>query len=464
MGIVLAATATSASVPAAAVQGASTPFFGLTHNLGAAGGEPSIQDDGQGHLYITTPQGTGSTNSQGVLLQRSLDGGLTFQPNQMVGGLVGGSDSDVLTDVTGKDVFIADLFAAATNVLHSTDNGMTFPNNTVAGPEDDREWLTTIGPTVFVTYHDLALGIPLIFISTDNGATFTPGGTAGQIISPTDLGFVNSKCNTLVSKPVADAAGNLYVLTNASTPAEYAASACALVSPLDTLYMSVSHDGGHSFVTSLVADISAAATGLPTSGFFAHSFNQLGIDAGGNLYIDTTATLTGASGGIPLQNYLIVSKDHGATWSKPIATHPSVNGQVFPSIATGQAGQVAVGYYQGVLPDHRANNSNFQFVIDQTFNAADPNPTFTHAQLPDLQGTTAHPNGICTDGIFCGTPASSGGNRNLADFESMTVDPSGNLEVIIPADSDGTNTQNWFYKQTLAVIPADANHRGGCTG
>ncbi|HXA42455.1 MAG TPA: sialidase family protein [Candidatus Solibacter sp.] len=459
--IVLAPALLAISVPAAGVPPLT---FGLTHNLGAAGGEPSIQDDGQGHLYITTPQGTGSTNSQGVLLQRSLDGGLTFQPNQLVGGLVGGSDSDVLTDVTGKNVFIADLFAAATNVLHSTDYGMTFPNNTVTGPEDDREWLTTIGPTVFVTYHDFALGIPLIFISTDNGATFTPGGNAGQIISPTDLGFVNSKCNTLVSKPVADAAGNLYVLTNASTPAEYAASGCALVSPLDTLYMSVSHDGGHTFTTTLVSDVSAAATGHATSGYFAHSFNQLGIDNGGNLYIDTTATLDGSNGGIPLQNYLIVSKDHGQTWSKPIATQPSVNGQVFPSIATGQAGQVAVGYYQGTKPDHRANGSNFQFVIDQTFNATDPNPTFTRTQLPDLQGTTAHPDGICTDGIFCGTPASSGGNRNLADFESMTVDPSGNLEVIIPADSDGTNTQNWFYKQTAGPQMPPGPINGSGTG
>jgi hypothetical protein len=35
-------------VPAAAVAG--VPVFGLTHDLGNAGGEPSIQDDGQGRL------------------------------------------------------------------------------------------------------------------------------------------------------------------------------------------------------------------------------------------------------------------------------------------------------------------------------------------------------------------------------------------------------------------------------
>jgi hypothetical protein len=445
--------------------------FGTTHDLGTAGGEPSIQDDGHGRLYITTPQGLGSTSS-GVLLSRSVDGGANFLPNQIVGGVFGGGDSDIVTDVSGQNTYFADLAAAFSTVGHSTDQGVTFPGQTQTGPEDDREWLTTIGPTVFLTYHDFALGIPLIFISTDHGATFSPGGTGGQIISPADLGFVNSKCNTLVSKPVADAAGNLYVLTNASTAAEYAQSACALVSPLDTLYMSVSHDGGHSFTTTLVSDVSAAATGHATSGYFAHSFNQLGIDNGGNLYIDTTATLDGGNGGIPLQNYLIVSKDHGATWSKPIATHASPNGQVFPSIATGQAGQVAVGYYQGVKPDHRADASNFQFVIDQTFNATDPNPTFTSTQLPNLRGaTTVHPNGICTDGIFCGTPASSGGNRNLADFESMTVDPAGNLEVIIPADCDTCKdsagavvTENWFYKQTAGAQMPPGPTNGNGTG
>jgi hypothetical protein len=114
--------------------------------------------------------------------------------------------------------------------------------------------------------------------------------------------------------------------------------------------------------------------------------------------------------------------------------------------------------------DHHAAGSNFQFVIDQTLNALDPSPTFSHTTLPPLKGTTPHPDGICTDGIFCGTPLSSGGNRNLADFESMTVDPAGNLEVIIPADCNtcAGNTENWFYKQTAGpqMPPGPTNGNG----
>jgi hypothetical protein len=444
----------------AATTGAVT--FGLTHDLGTAGGEPSIQDDGHGHIYITTPQGLGST-SNGVLLSRSLDDGLSFLPGQIVGGVVGGGDSDVTADVTGKNVWIADLGAVFTSVLHSTDLGASFPNQTQAGPEDDREWLTPLGSELVLTYHDFAANTPLIFISRDGGATFQPGGTAGMIIGPTDPGFADAKCNTLVSKPVTDSHGNLYVLTNTSTVAEDLMAGCATPVPLDRLYLSVSHDGGHTFTTHLINDISAAATGHAKSGSWGHVFNQLGIDAAGNLYIDVSGTLDGTG---PLQNYMLISKNGGATFSKPIATHASVDAQLFPSIAAGHAGQVAVGYYQGGKPDSTASGNNYQFVIDETLDATASVPTFTRTVLPPLKGTTPHPDGICTDGIFCGTPLSSGGNRNLADFESMTVDPHGHLEVIIPADCDACagNTENWFYKQTAGPLLAPGATNGNGTG
>jgi hypothetical protein len=454
-----ASPAVGAARPAAAQAAlAVPPGFGHTVNLGPAKGDPSIQDDGQGRLYITTPVSLLS-RSNGVLLSRSTDGGQTFLSPQAVGGIIGGADSDVVSDVSTAHVWVSDLGVAFTTVFPSTDHGVTFPSNTLAGPDDDREWLTTIGPTLFLTYHDFALGIPLIFISTDGGATFLPGGLLGQIISPTQLGFVNSKCNTQVSKPVTDVAGTIYILINASTPAEYAASACATPSPLDVLYMSVSKDGGHTFTNTKVADISAAATGKPKSGSFGHRFDQLAIDNGGNLYIDGTATL---DGNLPLQNYLMVSKDQGATFSAPIPTNAGANGQVLPSIAVGQAGQVAVGYFQGGKPDHGATGNNFQFAIDQSLNATAAVPTFTHMQLPNLSGTTVHPDGICTDGNLC--TASSTGNRNLGDFASMTLDPTGNLEVVIPADSNGTVTENWFYKQTAGAQMPPGPTNGNGTG
>lgn len=453
-----ATAARSAPLPA----GHQTLAFNHTQDLGPGGGEPSMQDDGHGHIYITTPLGTGSIGGTGVKFWRSSDDGASFPEPVTTGGtLLGGSDSDVASDASGGNVWIADLAAAYSNVLHSTDFGKTFPSQSQTGPEDDREWITPLGKSLILTYHDLAQNIPMIYISTDQGATWAPGGTAGMVIAPGSTGFSDTKCNTLVSKPVTDAQGNLYILTNTSTLAEDLSVGCAAPAPLDRLYLSVSHDGGHSFTTMLVNDISAASTGRAHSGTWGNTFNQLGIDAAGNLYIDAAGTLDGSA---PLQNYLLVSTDHGRTFSAPIRTDASPDAQLFPAIAAGQKGQVAVGYYQGHKPLNTADGSDFQFVIDETLNATSAHPTFTHSVLTPLKGTTPHPDGICTAGIFCGTPLSAGGNRNLADFESMTVDPTGHLEVVIPADCDqcGGNTEIWFYKQTAGplLVPGATNGNG----
>jgi hypothetical protein len=452
----------TAATPARA---AAHPVFGLTHDLGPGGGEPSIANDGHGHIYITNPQGIGSPAGSGVRLWRSLNDGKTFLPPVNAGGtVVGGGDSDVATDAAGHNVWVADLAAAYSNVLHSTNFGASFPGQSQTGPDDDREWLAPLGESLVLVYHDFAQNIPMIFISNDQGATWTPGGTNGMIIAPGSTGFSDTKCNTLVSKPVTDAQGNLYVLTNTSTLAEDMSNGCAAPAPLDRLYLSVSHDGGHTFTTHLISDLSAAGTGHPTSGTWGNTFNQLGIDAAGNLYIDASGSLTGSG---PLRNYLLVSTNHGVSFSKPIPTHLSPYAQLFPAIATGQKGQVAVGYYQGHKVSAFADGNDYQFVIDETFNATSAHPTFTHTVLKPLDGTTPHAGGICVDGIYCGTPLSKGGDRNLADFESMTVDPSGHLEVIIPAnctgsDCNGQTAENWFYKQTAGplLVPGATNGNG----
>jgi uncharacterized membrane protein YgcG len=454
----------SGAAPAEAKPGG--PVFGAPINLGASGGEPSIQDDGRGHVYITGPNGIFvHPNQDGVDLWRSNDGGKTFLPKQNVGGLVGGGDSDVMAERSGS-VYVTDLGGTHANIQKSTDFGATWSAAQTTGYLNDRQWLTSIGPNALVlTYHDFVNNAPVIYKSTDGGANWAPAGWngTGQMIPPTDPGFAETKCNTLVSKPVVDGHGAIYVLINTTTAQNNLQGGCAgPPSSLERLLIAVSHDGGTTFSTHLASDLNKTATGRSGTGSWGHVFNQLGIDAEENLYIDASATIDGTA---PLQNYLLMSKDHGATWSQPLATNPSPNAQLFPAIATGQDGEVAVGYYQGTKPDHHATGSNFQFVVDQTFNALSAHPHFTHTQLQPKQGaTTVHPDGICTDGLFCGTPLSSGGNRNLADFESMAVDPQGRLEVIIPADADGSTTENWFYKQTSGPRMEPGMVNGNGTG
>jgi len=463
-GVVGGGASLAGAAPAAALAG--PPVFGIALNLGASGGEPSITDDGHGHVYVSSPNGILSSIPQsGVGFWRSDDGGATFHATQNVGGLFGGEDSDVVTDPAGN-VYVADLAVVGSNVIKSTDHGQTFDTGTLTGFVNDREWLTAMpdSQTVFLTYHDLANNAPEIYKSTDGGTTFLPAGWlgTGQIVPPTDPAFADTKCNTLVSKPVVDGHGAIYVLINTATAAENVAAGCAAPPPaLERFYVAVSSDGGSTFTTHLASDLAKVTTGNANDGSWGHVFNQLAIDAAGNIYIDASGTLDGS---LPLQNYLLVSTDHGSTWSKPIATRHSPDGQLFPAIATGQAGQVAVGYYQGTKADHHADKNNFQFVIDETMDATDAKPAFSRVELKPLKGVTAQPDGICTDGIFCGTPLSGGGNRNLADFESMTVDPTGHLEIVIPADADGSTTENWYYKQTSGPLLRPGAVNGNGTG
>ena len=44
----------------------------------------------------------------------------------------------------------------------------------------------------------------------------------------------------------------------------------------------------------------------------------------------------------------------------------------------------------------------------------------------------------------------------------MTVDPTGHLELVIPADADGSTTENWYWKQTGGplFVPGPTNGNG----
>jgi hypothetical protein len=462
-GLLASAVAVGMSgIPAAEAQPGG-PVFGSPVNLGKSGGEPSIQDDGRGHIYITSPAGiTVRPRQNGVYLWRSNDGGATWpaQPDR-IGGLLGGGDSDVMAEKSGN-VFVTDLAGSHANVQKSTDYGAHWTSAQTTAYINDRQWLTSTGPnTAVLTYHDFFNNAPMIYKTTDDGATWVPSGwnNTGQMIPPGDPGFAETKCNTLVGKPVVDGRGAIYVLINTTTPQDNLQAGCAgPPATLERLLVAVSTDGGTTFATHLASNLKTATH----TGSWGHVFNQLAIDAAGVLYIDASGTLDGS---LPLQNYLLVSKDHGLTWSAPMATNPSPNGQLFPAIATGQRGEVAVGYYQGTDPDHHADANLYQFVVDQSFNATAAHPSFTHTQLPLKPGAqTVHPKGICTDGLFCDTPFSGGGNRNLADFESMAVDPQGHLEIVIPADADGSLTENWFYKQSGGRLMRPGAVNGNGTG
>jgi hypothetical protein len=417
---------------------------------GGCGGEPSIDLDGKGNVYVSSPKGIinvlGScqglaASTQGAATWVSNDGGSSFGPLINVGTLIGGGDTDTTVDRGTGNVYLADLEAAAADVCVSTDKGQTYhtvftgaescttPFNITgqAGPSNDREWLTVYGPTatyahkdVYLTYHDFATNLPEIWTSQDGGP-FLPS-VFPAITNPS---FAAASSNgTLIAKPVLDKDGNIYQLV--ATPSAQGGT-------IDQLWSVVSTDHGQNFTATQVFDGSSAGANLGLV------FNDLAIDGAGNLY---ALVLGNAAGPTPPDNvYLWVSTDKGATW-KQHQVPTDGKAVALPSLHGGPlAGQLVFGFYHSTnTTDTNDLTGQWKYTALVSTDAGGAAPTFTSANLGSASNPATgivHQGQICTAGLNCTTgqvvgPAGSG-NRNLADFSSVTVDQNG-CAIFVYAD------------------------------
>ena len=403
------------------------PFYG--------GGEPSIAFDptGDGHLYVTAPQGiptavgaaVGADADQGVSAWASGNFGQSFDTNVLTGAGNGGGDSDVevLTDHT---VLVADLEAAATDICTSTDFAKTFPDcsggiaTNQQGPDNDREWLTrgTKPGEVYLTYHDFAAGFPIIERSTDGGQTFAPCGT---IIDPSGPAAQNytPQGGTLVSKPIVGKDGTVYV--EFATPDQTASPVGA---SLDHMYMAVAKGGctGQTVFTDHLIYENPDAS-------LANIFQASGMDAGGELYVVIGGNLT-KDDADRANLYMFTSTDGGTTWKHVQVNAPDLGANVLPAVAGGQAkGEAVLGWFGTPSKDPNDTKAQWKYYAATTF---DGGQTFSETTVtPDV----IHYGDICTQGIFCGLIPGQPGNRNLADFSSAAVNPkTGCAALAIPGD------------------------------
>src|SRR5207253_1581953 len=156
------------------------------------------------------------------------------------------------------------------------------------------------------------------------------------------------------------------------------------------------------------------------------------IDRSGNLYLTWSQASVDSTGNVSStsQIYMAASTDHGAHWGAPIrvtAATPTLQTNLFPWIAAGDSGRVDIVWYGtptlGSCPNQPcgsgAINAHWSVMMAQSLNAVAkgvPNkaPTFTSTQVSEVSN---HFGQICTMGIGCTT----GGDRGLADFLSVTV-------------------------------------------
>ena len=171
-------------------------------------------------------------------------------------------------------------------------------------------------------------------------------------------------------------------------------------------------------------------------------FTPIAIDRGGNLYVvwaqapvdSSTGQISGSS-----QIYMAVSTNHGATWGAPVqitAATPTLETNLFPAVAAGDPGRVDVVWYGtptlGSCPNQPCGSSaitaHWSVMMAQSLNAivnGQPNskPTITTTPVSEVSN---HYGAICTFGIGCTT----GGDRGLLDFISVTVGLQGEANVV----------------------------------
>lgn len=442
-----AAALVAAASPAASGATNTAPKFSAPVKLGPyGGGEPSIAIDPRDsrHVYVTAPQGiptvvttvpifSGAT-TQGVGFWASSDGGKTFPRHAGIGAGNGGGDSDVEVGLDHR-VYVADLEAVATDICVSTDYGKTFTSGNAAssqdkcnsattsnqqGPENDRQWLSRgKDGEIYLTYHDFTGGFPIIERSNDKGASFTPCGTildpqgkAGQNYSPSN--------GTLVAKPVVDSNGAIYVEVT-----EPDLVAPPVGAKLNHLFLAVA-DGGCNGTTvfknySIYTDPGAELGKI---------FNAVAVDGGGTVYV-VAGGITKA-GQTTTNVWLFTSHDHGKTWAAPVRVNtPNLKANVMPAVVGGLGkNQVAIAWFgTSTSGDPNTLTNEWRYYAATSL---DGGKTFKQTTITK---DVIHYGDICTQGVFCGLLPDQPGNRNLADFSSMTVDPNtGCVIIAFPGD------------------------------
>ena len=473
IALLIACAATLWLTPAGAAS--KTPVFGreviVDHQRVA--GEPSIAMDSQDRIYVSAPFGFSTTASY---VWRSTDHGESFhlvpgnlspygKPNVTC---VGGGDSALAVD-TANRLYFVDL-QGLTDVSNSvsSDQGAVWLSTCNAANDVgvDRPWIATfgdpqnggalyqtvdqIGQCIGACEQDLGqVGANVVEITrSQDGVTFTP--LPAQQIEP----------DGIVSGIVTDATGGVYIAHTGLVDGSGKIIGGTDANGNDNAIVVVSFPQGYSSATATPlltgqtlcqmqpstcttnvafrAPLDSAGNSTVTVG---QDFSPIAIDRGGNLYVtwsqapvDSTGNVSGSS-----QIYMAVSTDHGAHWGTPVritAATPTLQTSLFPWIAAGDPGRVDIVWYGtptlGSCPSQPCGSSAIQahwsVMMAQSLNAIangapNPSPSFTTTHVAEVSN---HYGAICTMGIGCTT----GGDRGLVDFLSVTVGLHGEANVV----------------------------------
>lgn len=437
---------TSAGAGGAAGGGFTTPL----QLQGSSGfGEPSIAI-GSGRIVVTAPNGllTTATTDQPSPVWISTNGGSSFQgpifpaDAGVVGMPAGGGDTDVILDPAG-DIFQTDLWLGDTTTRVSTDGGQTWLSDIFShtSPGDDRPWLAYSGhdQSLYMVYD----GLDAVHVARSTLAAGPQGGIAFvQDVPALPECLLGGQYIVDNDQPAVQLANPCY----GGTPANVRQCVCppggiAVDQNTGSVYITYSRQngaagGGVGVSRSDDQGVTWNAYSIPGTGSTGSAFDTewnfqpVKVDSLGNVYV-TWGELT-KNGSVEIR--FAVSKDHGQTWSKPVAVSKTAS-NVFPTIDLVGPGKVDISYYgTSSSGDPNAVTGSWNVYLAKSTNALKGTPTFSAQTV--------------VSGIHTGPIESSNGtsDRSLLDFFQLAVDPAGKANIIYTAGGTaGTNL--YFVKE-----------------
>jgi hypothetical protein len=441
--------------------GFAAPVF-VDHTL--AGGEPMVAyATKSGLLVYTSHEGTTHLFTSGIPGAPAESGGFigdyhnqvniwTSSDNGRTWTLVpfgtatnpfatGFSDPDLTQDAAGN-IYNTGIDLANDALFSSQDGGRTWPTGTAQCHEGDRPWLAGAGPNQVFLSTDTEEAGHEVFMSTDAGASCGSTGIAnngttstGDSYTGTGKLFYDRKRDQLV-EPV--------YYTNPSGAVD-GVGVGLLGNPVQAF----------SQPSAAFTDVHIAATSA-----FSH-WPSLAIDSAGNYYLvwDTDArdpftrngcpatdsgsesfgSLPPVNAQTPLANQVMmaVSTDGGHTWSAPRAVASSPGHRLlWPWVTAGNAGQVAVVWYQYsavVDPDCAPASATVRVMAARLSGAAGSHPS---EAVVDAAGRSIHSGSICAGGTTCAADnVITAEDRRLGDYFTVGTDGRG---CVIIATGDTT--------------------------
>ncbi len=337
----------------------------------------------------------------------------------------GGGDADVDIGSTGT-LHVSTLvffFNPVTLITQLGVSAITCPNadtsNNFANckaqiidtTQADRQWITSDGPHVYISYHDSGSS-SLIHVqrSDDDGFTFH---RVTDPLTGQDGATGNSTFNNDQGKIIADPiTHNVYTIWAAGVSGVQKGT----TANFNNIYVTVSKDMGMTWTPHLVFS-------GPINVALNNVFPTLAVDS-----------ITGAlyAGWSDAHNvFLSKSTDQGQSWSNPVVVNTSpANTAVFPWMSA-RGGVVDYVYYGTTASSKDDPSAVWNVYLAQS---KDGGANFVQV-VP-----SAHPNHvgvICTQGTAC--PA---GTRNLLDLFQVAIDPLNGMAVIIYTDDTLTTTSS----------------------